>query len=87
MFVERRYNPLTGVGGLLRRVPQDQLRPGGTIRPQFVARLEAPLTVDNYEGIAARPAPGSGTLLYIVSDDNFRSQQRTLLLQFLMDGR
>ncbi|MEX2643143.1 MAG: esterase-like activity of phytase family protein [Acetobacterales bacterium] len=87
LFVERRYNPITGLGALIRRVPREQLVPGGTMRPQTVARLEAPVLVDNYEGIAARPAPGGGALVYIVSDDNFRHQQRTLLLQFLMDGR
>lgn len=87
LFVERRYNPLTGPGALIRRVPQEQLKAGGTIRPETVARLEAPTIVDNYEGIAARPGPGDGTLVYLVSDNNFRHQQRTLLLQFFMEGR
>jgi hypothetical protein len=49
--------------------------------------LRGPLTVDNFEGLAAVPAPsaskGDGTIrFYLISDDNFSSSQRTLLLAF-----
>ncbi|HEX8231973.1 MAG TPA: esterase-like activity of phytase family protein [Caulobacteraceae bacterium] len=47
-----------------------------------LARLAAPLTVDNFEGVAATPRPGGGWRFYIVSDDNFSPRQRTLLLAF-----
>lgn len=47
--------------------------------------IEPPLTVDNFEGLAVREE-GVGedrrTFLYIVSDDNFSSSQRTLLMKF-----
>ncbi len=46
-----------------------------------IATLEPPLTVDNFEGIAVREKEGR-TFLYIVSDDNFSSNQRTLLMKF-----
>jgi hypothetical protein len=42
-----------------------------------------PRSVDNFEGVAARAAPGGGMLIYILSDDNTNLLQRTLLLQFL----
>lgn len=38
-------------------------------------------TVDNFEGLAVREERGR-TFLYIVSDDNFSSNQRTLLMKF-----
>ena len=47
-----------------------------------LARLERPLTVDNIEAIAAVPLKGGGWRLYLLSDDNFRASQRTLLLAF-----
>ena len=41
--------------------------------------------MDNFEGLAvARDADG-GTLVYILSDDNFHFLQRTLLLLFRLD--
>lgn len=46
-----------------------------------IARLGAPLTVDNMEGIAVRRS-GGRTFVYLVSDDNFSPLQRTLLLKF-----
>ena len=42
----------------------------------------APATVDNFEGIAAVRRPDGGVRLYILSDDNFNPDQRTLLLAF-----
>lgn len=49
-----------------------------------IARLEMtrPLTVDNYEGLAAIPAKDGSVRFYLLSDDNFQSSQRTLLLAF-----
>ncbi|MDB5421700.1 MAG: hypothetical protein JWR59_1647, partial [Brevundimonas sp.] len=44
--------------------------------------LRGPLTVDNFEGLAAVPKPDGGVRFYLISDDNFSSAQRTLLLAF-----
>jgi hypothetical protein len=44
--------------------------------------LARPLTVDNFEGLAAVPGVGGQVRFYIVSDDNFSRLQRTLLLAF-----
>lgn len=46
-----------------------------------IATLGPPLTVDNFEGLAVREEEGR-TYFYIVSDDNFSSNQRTLLMKF-----
>ena len=41
------------------------------------------MTVDNMEGVAVLPLPdGSGWRLYLLSDDNFRDVEHTLLLAF-----
>lgn len=49
-----------------------------------VARMDLarPLTVDNFEALAAVPAKDGSIRFYLLSDDNFQSSQRTLLLAF-----
>lgn len=49
-----------------------------------VARMDMarPLTIDNFEAIAAVPAKDGSVRFYLLSDDNFQSIQRTLLLAF-----
>jgi hypothetical protein len=44
--------------------------------------LERPLTVDNFEGVAAQARPDGRVRFYLISDDNFSGKQRTLLLAF-----
>ena len=49
-----------------------------------IARLDLakPLTVDNFEGLAAVPGVHGDIRFYLISDDNFSASQRTLLLAF-----
>lgn len=49
--------------------------------PETLAVFTAPLTLDNFEGLAAREEGGK-IALYIVSDNNFSDDQRTLLMKF-----
>lgn len=44
--------------------------------------LARPLTVDNFEGVAAVPLPDGRVRFYLLSDDNASDSQRTLLLAF-----
>lgn len=55
--------------------------PFPSIEEREIVSLRPPFTVDNFEGLAVRTL-GSRTFLYIVSDDNFSSNQRTLLMKF-----
>jgi hypothetical protein len=57
-----------------------QILRSGTV----VARLDLtpPMTVDNYEGLAAVPGIDGGVRFYLISDDNDHTDQRTLLLAF-----
>ena len=57
----------------------------GMLRGRTIATLAAPLTHDNFEGIAVQPS-GRAAIITLVSDDNFYWWQRTLLLQFRFDG-
>lgn len=59
-----------------------EIRPGKIWRPRVIADLTGPIPSDNYEGIAVEPMPGGGATVWIISDDNNTTFQRTLLLKF-----
>lgn len=73
--VTRSYSPPVDVRAQVRRM--DAL---GHLGPVLVS-LKLPGTTDNFEGIAAERR-GDKTRLYILSDDNFSTVQRTLMLAF-----
>ena len=70
----RAWDPVRGSRIFLRAKPPNAAR--------SEALLTRPLTADNFEGAAAVPGPKGGVRIYMVSDDNFQSSQRTLLLAF-----
>ena len=82
LVLERRYNLLRGAIVRVRRLPATGIRPGARLKGEELALLEPPFEVDNFEGLAVRQHPTAGTLLYMISDDNYSPLQRTLLLQF-----
>ena len=53
---------------------------------ETIANWDTSLTIDNFEGIAVRE-DGDRTFLYIVSDNNFSDDQRTLLMKFEVSER
>ena len=81
IVLQRRYSPEAGNAARVVR-----FRPGPDPAQQPVreivgfetlAELLPPLTLDNFEGLAAH-----ARFIYIVSDNNFSPTQRTLLLKF-----
>lgn len=45
-----------------------------------LAEMNIVLTIDNFEGMAAKQLPDGTVRLFVISDDNFSSSQRTLLM-------
>jgi hypothetical protein len=87
LLLERAYAEDRGIVSVrLRRVPAAALRSRGPIRGELLAELECPLQLDNFEGIDVVAGSAGETLVYLVSDDNFSPLQRTLLLQFVLNG-
>jgi hypothetical protein len=82
IFLERRYVPLGILFARLKLVKAANIRPGAKLSGEELLRLEYPLEVDNFEGVAVQEDPLEGTMIYLVSDDNYNAFQRTLLLQF-----
>lgn len=70
--VFRAYDPVRGSRAILRIESTS-----GLIAE---ANLKAPLPVDNFEGVAIGSSPDGTPRIWLISDDNFSSSQRTLLL-------
>jgi len=82
VVVERAFSFLEGPMARLRRIEKAQIKAGARLSGYELARLVAPLVVDNFEGVAVREGDRGETLIYLISDDNFKPWQRTLLLMF-----
>ena len=70
---------------LTRNANADGKRAGQTFSIKsslILAEMNILLTIDNYEGLAARQMPDGRVRLYVISDDNFSDSQRTLLMIF-----
>nr|WP_246603245.1 esterase-like activity of phytase family protein [Falsiroseomonas tokyonensis] len=84
LVLERSFGLLAGFGGRLLRLAPDQLRQasqGRLVQGEVLLRLEPPLPVDNYEGVAVLEREGR-VLVALISDDNESLWQRSLLLLF-----
>lgn len=84
VVLHRRYTPLDGASAILSIVDPAAIRPGSVVEGQRLARLAPPLTVDNMEALAVTRERGA-TILWVASDDNFSSVQRTLLMRFRLE--
>jgi hypothetical protein len=73
-YLLRAYDPVR-----MNRITLKILR-GTTL----IARMDLapPMTVDNFEGMTSVPGPDGRRRFYLISDDNNRATQRTLLLAF-----
>jgi hypothetical protein len=83
LVLERRYVPFGILSARVTRVNAKNIQPGAKLVGRELLKLEQPLAVENFEGIAVKQT-SAGTILFLVSDDNFSSFQQTLLLQFLL---
>jgi hypothetical protein len=69
------------------RLTRRQCVGGGRLQDVELGQWHRPDWTDNFEGIAARRGRRGETLLYLLSDDNYRrTLQRTLLLCFELRG-
>jgi len=82
LLMERRSDKSGGLSLRLGRILASEVRPGGQLQSREVARLLAPLTIDNMESIAAWQGPKGETLVALLSEDDFAPQQGRLLLIF-----
>jgi hypothetical protein len=83
--LERHYSPLAGVSMMMRRIPANALERSDPLDGEVLMEANHTRSIDNMEGLSVRRSADGTTLLYLVSDDNFNSVQRTLLLVFALN--
>jgi hypothetical protein len=83
IVLERSFAFMGGFGARLARVPAGAWVADARVEGEEIARLNAPLATDNYEGIATI-AQSDADILFLISDDNYSFLQRTLLVAFAL---
>lgn len=86
LVLERYYTPRQGVRIRIKRVDHSTIEAGSEVSGELVAELTPPMNVDNFEGIDVRPGPDGVPYVYLISDDNFSDDQRTLLMMFKLNN-
>ena len=86
LVLNRNYSPVDGVSVIVSRIPNARIIGEGPLEGRKVARLRPPLSVDNMEALVLVGEDQGKPVLAMMSDDNFRSTQRTLLLLFRLDA-
>lgn len=84
LLLHRRFSPLGGIGAAVTRIdlaPALAATPARPLPATLLAQWAPPLTLDNMEGLALHQA-GGRRFLYVISDDNLNSMQRTILMKF-----
>jgi len=82
LTLHRRFNYISGVSAKVGLIDPAQIAPGRLVIPRIIATMAPPLPIDNMEGIAVE-REGGQTIVWIISDDNYFTMQRTLLLKFV----
>jgi len=86
LLLERKFT-LTGFRTAIAAIDPAAFRPGATVRPTELARIEDPRIRDNYEGMTVTREADGGLALWIISDSNAMVWfQRTLLLKLRITG-
>jgi len=81
-LLERRFDVLRGVAMRIRRFPLTDIAPGARIRGEVLIEVNRSAAIDNMEAIALHRNGAGELIITLLSDDNFSSVQRTLLLRF-----
>jgi len=84
LILERRFSLLRGPAVRIRQIAAGELRPGATVTGEQLLYADVGQQVDNFEALGIHHTPTGETVLTLVSDNNFSSLQRTLLMQFTL---
>jgi hypothetical protein len=86
LILERSFSLLRGVRMRIRSIPLKAIAPGAVLDGEILIYADHGYQIDNMEGLSVHRDAAGETVLTLVSDDNFSSLQRTLLLQFTLSG-
>ncbi|MFN0264801.1 esterase-like activity of phytase family protein [Tepidamorphus sp. 3E244] len=82
LLLQRRFSILTGPSMAISRIAREDIADGATIEPELLMAADATQEIDNMEALGVHESENGRTILTILSDNNFNSLQRTVLLRF-----
>tara|TARA_B100000686_G_C16717229_1_gene932805 strand:+ start:409 stop:1491 length:1083 start_codon:yes stop_codon:yes gene_type:complete len=85
LVLERGYNREVGVGARLVLAELRTLNENFEITKDVLVNLRWPIPLDNFEGLAITSGPTKPATVYLLSDDNYSKDQRTLLMMFELE--
>jgi hypothetical protein len=62
----------------------ERIKPGALLDGTTLVEADKNFQIDNMEAIGLHQASSGETILTLMSDDNFSSAQRTIMLQFAL---
>lgn len=86
LVLERRFSWTRGIAIRIRSVPLAAIKPGALIDGPELIFADMGAQIDNMEGLSVHRDASGVLVLTLISDDNFSPLQRTLLLQFALEG-
>lgn len=87
LLLQRRYNQSEGIGMRLVRIPGETIEPGATVDGEVLLEADFGYQIDNMEGLSVTTDEAGQVFVTLISDDNGSFFQRTLLLEFQLEGR
>jgi hypothetical protein len=82
LILERRYGITVGLDMRIRLLEASQLKSGALVSGKTLMEAGLSSRIDNMEGISAWKTTSGETRITLISDDNYNSFQRTLMLEF-----
>lgn len=84
LVLERKFSWTVGLFVRIRRIKLADVQPGALVDGPVMFEADLGQAIDNMEGLSVHRGANGETVLTMVSDDNFSTLQRTLLLQFTL---
>jgi len=84
VLLERRFSLLFGPAIRLRLIALQELTSGAPVKGRILLTAKDDKTLDNMEGLSIHTGSSGETLLTLISDNNFRGFQRTIIMQFAL---
>jgi hypothetical protein len=87
LILERKFSLESGVSMRIRCIRLDAIKPGAVVDGLIIIEADKRHQLDNMEALGIHRTRSGEVVLTLMSDNNFSSIQRTLLLQFVLKER
>ena len=84
LLLERKFSIQNRASMRIRCVPSKEIEQGALLDGTVLIEADRNFQIDNMEAISVHRASSGEVILTLISDDNFSSTQRTIMLQFTL---